>query len=370
MKTLWREYILNLNKWKLVAVLLIIHFPLGLYLNFPVYSPKYQYTLAVFYYQLGTLIIVTGMLYVWLHLSELMLKILSKYLGPDFLFSFKIIPLFTTFAVAITMAISFVWAAGNLLTFAEWISQSLFQLPFRMLPVNQSEEFIALYQRGNIGFFLLLMLSSFYLMAYQQSSQKAKLMEIRMEQLAKEKIQAQLIALKDQLSPHFLFNSFTILSNLVYQDASMAERFIQELSKTYRYILENRTLDTVQLSTELTFLSSYIFLLQIRFKGKFFVNQEIPEDATRLKVPPVTLQLLFENVITHNQLSEEKPLSIILRAEDNYLIVSNTIRRKKQSVASTGLGLKNIQKRYAALTDRLVIINDDKSTFCVKIPLL
>jgi hypothetical protein len=364
------QYILNLNKWKLVAVLLIIHFPLGLYLNFPVYSPNYTYNFSIFYYQAGTLVILAGTLYLWMSVSELVLKGLFRLLGQDFLLSFRILPMLATFVVATIMAFTFVWLAGQLLIGAEWFSHAILDRAFRVLPVNTSDEFLALYQRSNIGYFLLLMLSTFYLIAYQQSTHKAKQMEIRVAELAKEKVHAQLLALKDQLSPHFLFNSFSILSNLVHHDPVLAERFIQELSKTYRYILEQKTYDTVPLAVELSFMTSYIFLLQLRFKGKFTIQQKIPEDANRWKIAPVTLQLLIENAVTHNQMSEERPLLIMISIENSYLNVSNTLSSRKQSSTSTGLGLKNIAKRYAALTDQPVVIEKNDTTFYVKIPLL
>ncbi|GAA4452358.1 histidine kinase [Nibrella saemangeumensis] len=189
--------------------------------------------------------------------------------------------------------------------------------------------------------------------------------------IQKEFAQTRLQALKNQVNPHFLFNSLSVLTSLVHIDADLSEQFIEQLSKAYRYILEQKDKEVVTLRTELDFVRSYIFLLKIRFENKFDVRFNIPADQMNTYLPPLTLQLLVENAVKHNQMSVDRPLIINIQAEpDQYLVVSNTMRARTQDEKSTGIGLPNIQSRYSYLTNLPISAGAVGDEYIVRIPLL
>jgi two-component system, LytTR family, sensor kinase len=228
-------------------------------------------------------------------------------------------------------------------------------------------------RRTNNGLTFVISISIFYLILNRKSHFRMREMEIQAEQLMKQNAMAQFEALKNQVSPHFLFNSLSILSSLVHIDADLSEKFIDQLSKAYRYILEQKDNETVSLKTELDFLSAYAFLLRIRFESKFDVKILISDpDAVKFQIAPLTLQLLIENCVKHNRMSEKEPLIVTILIEDDYLLVVNPLRPRSgfERVASTGIGLANIKNRYQLLTRIPVQIEQGEESFAVKIPLL
>lgn len=189
------------------------------------------------------------------------------------------------------------------------------------------------------------------------------------EKYMRESITAKYESLKNQVNPHFLFNSLNALSNLVYEDQDKAVKFIKQLSDVYRYVLETRDQEVVDLHDELKFLESYLFLQKIRFGEKLSVNIELAE--VRSHVAPLALQMLIENAIKHNIVSEEDPLFIKLSSDGQYIIVENTLQKKKTlGEPSAGVGLENICKRYEMLSNDQVIIDNNGQQFIVKLPLL
>lgn len=228
-------------------------------------------------------------------------------------------------------------------------------------------------RRTNTGLTIVISISIFYLILNRKSHFRMRKMEIQAQQLMKENALAQFEALKNQVSPHFLFNSLSILSSLVHVDAHLSERFIDQLSKAYRYILEQKDNDTVSLRTELEFLKSYAFLLKIRFENKFDVNVIVTEQqAEKYRIAPLTLQLLIENCVKHNRMSENEPLVISISIKDDYLIVVNPVRARSEleKRTSTRIGLANIKNRYQILTKSPVQIEQGENLFTVKIPLI
>lgn len=227
--------------------------------------------------------------------------------------------------------------------------------------------------RMNYGLTLVISMSIFYLLLNRKSNLRIRKMELQAEQLRKQNALAQFEALKNQVSPHFLFNSLSILSSLVHVDANLSEKFIDQLSKAYRYILEQKENDTVSLKTELNFLESYAFLLKIRFEDKFDLKISVsPEQAEQYRIAPLTLQLLIENCVKHNRMSQDEPLTVTISIKDNYLVVSNPlrIRSELEPRTSTGIGLANITNRYQLLTKAAVETSQDGGLFTIKIPLI
>jgi sensor histidine kinase YesM len=188
------------------------------------------------------------------------------------------------------------------------------------------------------------------------------------ENLKKESVIAKYESLKNQVSPHFLFNSFNALTNLVYEDQDKAAKFIKQLSEVYRYVLDTRDREVVPLQAERKFLDSYLFLQQIRFGEKLKLDVQLA-DASCL-VAPLVLQMLVENAIKHNVIAEESPLTILIYMQDGFIVVENNLQRRQISTAdSPGVGLDNIVKRYAFLSDTPVEIIADKK-FIVKLPVI
>lgn len=190
-------------------------------------------------------------------------------------------------------------------------------------------------------------------------------------QLQKENLQSQFEMLKNQVNPHFLFNSLNVLTSLISVEPELAEKFTGQLSKVYRYVLEHRSDDLVQLKTELEFLKSYAFLLGIRFGNKLEVNYRIDESHLESGIPPLSLQILIENAIKHNTFTSRSPLFIdIFVDSEKYLNVINNFQKREMNVESTGLGLINIANRYSYFTGKETFFGIEAERFVARIPLL
>lgn len=188
--------------------------------------------------------------------------------------------------------------------------------------------------------------------------------------LQKENLQSQFEVLKQQVNPHFLFNSLNVLTSLIKVDPDTAEVFTEQLSKVYRYVLEQKDKDLVPLTTEMDCIKAYIFLLDIRFSGKVYVTVHFDESQIDASVVPLSLQLLIENAIKHNTFSRKSPLNIELFIDDGYLKISNNLQSRKTQVKSTGIGLVNISKRYSLVSDTQPVFEITENEFIAKIPLI
>jgi sensor histidine kinase YesM len=208
-----------------------------------------------------------------------------------------------------------------------------------------------------------------HLRTNEEYLKKTQALILNSEKLKKEILASEFETLKNQVNPHFLFNSLNVLSELVYQNQDNAANFILKLAGVYRYVLENKSKEVVSLSTEIDFIHSYAYLLKIRFGHNLQVDFDIPKENNYF-IAPLTLQLLVENAIKHNSISEEMPLVISFRTEGDYLVVSNTIHKKDSVIRSTGIGIKNIISRYQYLTDKKILLHNDSQTFTLKIPIL
>lgn len=188
------------------------------------------------------------------------------------------------------------------------------------------------------------------------------------EVLEKESIRAKYESLKSQISPHFLFNSLNALTNLVYEDQDKAAKFIKQLSEVYRYVLDSRDKEVVPLEEEKKFLMSYMFLQEIRFGDKLRLDLNVASSGGL--VAPLVLQMLVENAIKHNVISEEHPLTILIYVEEAFIVVENEIRKKPViGNESQGIGLDNIIHRYEYLSDRKVEVTVE-NTFRVRLPVI
>ena len=183
--------------------------------------------------------------------------------------------------------------------------------------------------------------------------------------------QSELNALRSHVNPHFLFNMLNTISSMVVKNPFKAEEMIVEMSSVYRYLLKNNRYNLATLSSELEFLNSNLLLLEARFPYCFEIKINIPDRFLSLFLPPLSLQLLIENVVKHNILTPENPVEIALETDDSHsLIVSNKIVKKKTVPHSTGTGLSTLISRYRLLTDQQVIISEEGALFVVRLPLL
>jgi sensor histidine kinase YesM len=194
-------------------------------------------------------------------------------------------------------------------------------------------------------------------------------LELDAAQLRNENLNAKYESLKSQLDPHFLFNSLNVLTNLIYTNPDKSARFIKQLSEVYRYVLEVKSRELVSLADELKFVESYLFLQHIRFGDKLIVQNSLT--GTDGLIPPLALQILVENSIKHNVISEEDPLTIKLYADANFMVVENNLQVKVlPHEDSTGIGLDNIAKRYEFVSDQKMVIEKTPEVFRVKLPLI
>lgn len=177
-------------------------------------------------------------------------------------------------------------------------------------------------------------------------------------------------ALKNQLDPHFLFNSLNVLTSLIEEDPDQAQKFTTSLSKVYRYVLEQKNKDLVTVDEELQFARTYIRLLKMRFEDSIVFD--IPEKCSNpeARIVPLSLQLLLENAVKHNVVTSTRPLHIKVFEEGESLVIQNNLQEKQVVRKSSGVGLRNIQQRYSILSDKEVQIKKNPKDFTIFLPML
>lgn len=239
----------------------------------------------------------------------------------------------------------------------------IFGEPFETFIVNETWE-------GGYSFGLwitLTIVSIFYIIYFYNRYQKNKIKE---QKVIAGTASAKFDALKNQLDPHFLFNSLNVLTSLIEENPKNAQKFTTSLSKVYRYVLEQKNKDLITVDEELDFARTYMSLLKMRFEDSIIF--EIPDHATNpeSKVVPLSLQLLLENAVKHNMVTSSKPLHIKIYEEAGMLVVENNLQPKQIVKKSSGVGLDNIKQRYKLLSNRTVSINQQANSFAVAIPML
>ncbi|KAA3438804.1 sensor histidine kinase [Rufibacter hautae] len=206
--------------------------------------------------------------------------------------------------------------------------------------------------------------STYYLDQWKQSLRIT-------EELKKRNLQSQLESLKNQVSPHFLFNSLNSLSGLIEEDPKRALRFVDELSHIYRYLLQSNDKELISLREELAFIEAYFYLLQTRFEKGVSLSIDLSPDLNAFLIPPLTLQILVENAVKHNILSEASPLQIRIYADDtNHLVVENNLQKRKATVHSNKMGLVNVAAKYHLLNQAEIAIQETDAVFKIQVPLI
>lgn len=204
----------------------------------------------------------------------------------------------------------------------------------------------------------------------EASYRRIKISQLEAEQLKKEQLQTQFDSLKEQVNPHFLFNSLNSLSSLIATNPDKAEAFVEEMSQVYRYLLRSNEEQLTTLQKEIDFIESYNMLLQTRFGSGFQPVLQIEEKMKEWLLPPMTLQLLIENAVKHNIVDPDTPLVVQLYTQGEKLVVSNNLQKKNKSVVSNKVGLSNIISKYKLLNYPEVEIKETATEFIVVLPLI
>ena len=195
--------------------------------------------------------------------------------------------------------------------------------------------------------------------------------KISKEQLERAKAESELEALKNQIDPHFIFNSLNTLSHLIEENPINAKLFNDNLADVYRYILQNKARDLVLLKDEMEFLQNYFSLLKMRFDEAVQLQVDIDENFFSLYlIPPISLQLLAENAIKHNEFSAKQPMVITISLAQDVLVVHNKINRRAQPHRSSKIGLVNLNERYNLLAKKSIVVKEDDTNFTVYLPLI
>jgi len=197
-----------------------------------------------------------------------------------------------------------------------------------------------------------------------------KISLVQTEQLKRENIQSQFEALKNQIDPHFLFNSMNTVYSLIDTHPDKAKEFITKFSKTYRHVLDVKEKVVVSLKDEIEFLNSYIFLQKIRHEGNLDISINIDAEKLNCYIPPLSLQMLVENAIKHNIISDNKPLKINIFNNSNFLIVKNNLQSKNSINESTKIGLNNLTERYKHISEKAPEFYIKDNEYVAEIPLL
>ncbi len=263
----------------------------------------------------------------------------------------------------------FLAAAGSVILtlaayfFCRLVDETLFQ-------GNDLQEFLQ-NERAQYYLFPLLFTAIvslvFHLIYFYKALQERKVTE---QKIIAGTASAKFESLKNQIDPHFLFNSLNVLTSLIDEDPEKAQKFTTSLSKIYRYVLEQKDKELVSLEEELSFAVTYMNLLKMRFENS--LEYQVPQELklSEAKVVPLSLQLLLENTVKHNVLSEARPLKIKIYQENGYLVVENNFQKKEVLGNRNGVGLQNIVNRYALVTQRKVLIEKNAEKFAVKLPIL
>jgi hypothetical protein len=205
---------------------------------------------------------------------------------------------------------------------------------------------------------------SFYFARWRVSVKEA-------EALKKENLQSQLDSLKNQVSPHFLFNSLNTLSSLIEENKDLAIQFVNQLSRVYRYLLQSNEKELTTMKEEMDFLEAYYFLLKTRFGDGLTMQVNLSESLLQSLIPPLTLQILVENAVKHNVVAASRPLAITIWAcDEEQICVENNLQKKTLNVLSNGLGLANIAAKYKLLNKPAITVSDTGGMFRVTLPLI
>ncbi len=305
-------------------------------------------------YILYTTVIV---LTIWELFDFVMAKIkVSSYDLSDYKDTFRLFLILTL--VGLPLVLASTW-------FSEFYIKPYFKEQCCSILESSTEGFVRMAFQAQVLAWLII--SGELLKVYHDQSKKNERDKALMQ---KELLQSQYVNLKNQVNPHFLFNSFSVLQSLIDTKPAEASKFLERLSKMYRYMLDNREESLSSVEKELGILDHYLYLLKIRHEESLQVNIDVSSDYHHKYIPTLSLQMLVENAVKHNQFSKREPLLVTLDVENEYLVVRNKVKKKGATEDSTKLGLENIRNQYNLQTEKSVIITEDEQFFTVKLPIL
>lgn len=215
---------------------------------------------------------------------------------------------------------------------------------------------------------LLVSALQFFIVFYLRLLSESERRKLEIEKLKQAQLEANLSNLKEQMSPHFLFNTLNTLSAIT-QDKQVKE-YVAEIASVYRYMLVHNKLNVVSLESELSFIRSYLYIIKARMGGAIIIDINVDQNLLQTKMPPLTLQLLLENAIKHNVASASNPLQIQVYNDPAHLVISNSFSPKKAQYSSTGVGLNNLMDRYQLLFAQSIIIEKSVTNFIVRLPII
>jgi len=223
----------------------------------------------------------------------------------------------------------------------------------------------------SIGLNAIAMSMVFYMIKnYRSQLIELEHSKVKLIVLQKENLTAELVSLKQQIDPHFLFNSLSTLITLIEESTTAAQDFVQELANVYRYVLQIKDKDLIEVRKELDFVESYNFLLAHRFRENLTIKLDIEEKYLNRLIIPAAIQMLVENCVKHNEISSDKPLWVLISCDDNYLTVINNFQAKVSKEVSEQIGLENLRKRISYYTDENLQVSETETEFMVKVPLI
>lgn len=341
MKPLYKEFLRSLAFGVIIfVVLLLIALASGR-------TIAWDYTLII------------NFLYVMLYTVSLHLANALVFMGMDRIFEgqrMTVKRLFTGFATSMVVSL--------LVIFMLRIFEDVAMEGKTLTEFFETEKIANYYLAMVISLIISFSIHAFY---FYKSYQENKVKE---QKIIAGTASAKFESLKNQIDPHFLFNSLNVLSSLIEENPESAQRFTTSLSKVYRYVLEQKDKELVSVEEELQFAKTYMNLLKMRFENSVFYEVDDTTLNPDAKVVPLSLQLLLENTIKHNVVSQKKPLYIRIFEENGYLVVQNDFQKKEVLNDRKGVGLQNIINRYAIITSRQVLIEQAGKYFTVKLPIL
>jgi two-component system LytT family sensor kinase len=349
---------------ELGAGVAFIYLPLRIYMNvLGIDQATFLHKFPLWVIELTITIIFFSL---WIIVTEWLQHYIAGIWGEDVLDEFRFLNQFFTLLIAIGLAVMFNAAFSILWHWMESVwDHTTFEMPPLLSRLANPK------RRANNSITVMALMAAYYLASNKRASQRLQQVHINEERLEKENIKAHFNALKNQISPHFLFNNFSVLTTLVETNQEQSIVFIGRLSKAYRYILEQSDFEYIKLRTEIEFLETYMFLLKTRFEDKINLDVQVSaQQMDQYSIVPLTLQLLIENAVKHNRMSAQNPLTITIVIDGEFLIVSNPVQLRELPEPSTRLGLHNIINRYKLLIDRAVLVIQEQGQFIVKIPLI
>lgn len=305
------------------------------------------------------------------YVVDFLLCMLFTYISLGFSYLvFKILPFRTSYVWVIVYA-SCLLTLNNLVAFG---MTSLFNLLWDETGNGLLDELINMkgaYTFAMIATFISsVYANTFYLQSYIRARDEKQALEMALMKEKEIALQSQLNSLKLQINPHFMFNNFNNLLELIEEDTKLAGKFLSNLSKVYRYIITNLDRNLIPVRDEIKFLESYLYLMQVRHVGGVVTNISLELKECKGYLPPAVLQLLVENAIKHNGFSMENPLFIDITLSDDYITVRNLKSSLLSKMESTGLGHKNIIERYSLLCDKKVKIENAENFYSVSLPII